>query len=64
MPRVSPFHYVHESRKPPNQRAYHDNDACPLGQVIPRWERREGTGELRQCIQCERLNRLTPNRWV
>ena len=66
MPRVSAFHSIFESRKPPYQRVYHDNDACPLGRDISERERQTGSGGHRECIQCERLNKANPgpNRWL
>jgi hypothetical protein len=65
--RVPPFHHLREARKPPDQRVYHDNDACPLGRLIRPIERREGMAGLRQCKECYRLGMTGPSRssaWI
>ena len=63
--RVPPFHHIQEARKPPEQRVYHDNDACSLGRLIQPWERREGTAGMRQCKECYRLGLAASRRsWI
>jgi len=57
MPQVPPFHSVNEAQKPPRDRVYHNNSACPPGRDIPQHERRTGTGGYRLCDDCSRLNR-------
>lgn len=64
MPRVSPFHWMFEARKPPMMRVYHNNDRCPLGNTVPERERVPGTGNHPICLECDRLNLREPNRWV
>lgn len=51
------FHSTNEIKKAPNQRVYHNNNACPPGRDIPAWERQSGTGGYRLCQDCENLNR-------
>ena len=39
-----------------DERVYHDNDACPVGQRIPAVRREEGTRkDLKQCPTCAEL---------
>jgi hypothetical protein len=39
-----------------DERVYHDNDACPVGQRIPAVRREEGTGkDLKRCRTCAEL---------
>jgi len=57
MPRVASFYSINEAKKPPNQRVYHDNSACPPGRDIPQHERRTGMGGYRLCDDCHRLDR-------
>jgi hypothetical protein len=60
--RVAPFHAFDEAHKPPVQRIYHDNDACPLARAIPERGRRPGTGGHRLCKECDRLDRAAGGR--
>lgn len=53
--RVAPFHSVNETKKPIEDRVYHNNNACPSGRDIPRQERLPGNGGYRQCKHCKRL---------
>jgi hypothetical protein len=64
MARVSPFHWVFETRKPPGMRIYHNNDNCSLSRAIPERERVAGTGNHPFCLECDRLTRQEPNRWI
>ena len=57
MSTVPAFHSINEVYKPLQNRVYHNNDACPPGRDIPRWERKAGTGGYRLCQDCDRLNR-------
>ena len=56
MPSVSNFYSVNEISKPPANRVYHNNSACPPGRDIPANERRTGTNNYRLCDDCARLN--------
>ena len=39
-----------------DERVYHDNNACPVGQRIPAVRRTDGAGkDLRQCPTCAEL---------
>jgi len=39
-----------------DERVYHDNDACPVGQRIPAVRRNDGAGkDLKQCPTCSEL---------
>lgn len=55
MSKVSPFYSVNEARKLPQNRVYHNNNACPAGRDIPLHERRPGTGAYRLCKDCQNL---------
>ena len=60
MPSVAAFYSMNEASKPPANRVYHNNSACPPGRDIPINERRQGTGPYpgyRLCDDCDRLNR-------
>ena len=57
MPPMPPFHSVKESKKPPANRAHHNNSECPTGRDIPRSERKQGDGGYRVCHLCDSLNR-------
>jgi hypothetical protein len=57
MAAAAPFYSVNEVKKPPVNRVYHDNNACPPGREVPSWERRSGTGGYRLCNDCARLDR-------
>jgi hypothetical protein len=57
MTRVAEFHSINEAKKPFNERVHHNNDACPPGRDIPRWERISGTGGYRLCDICIKCNR-------
>lgn len=57
MPRVADFHSINEVKKPPPNRVYHNNGACPPGRDIPANERKNGTGGYRLCDDCIRLNK-------
>jgi hypothetical protein len=41
----------------PEQRYYHDNTECIVGQAISPERREEGAGGKQRCKVCERLNR-------
>jgi hypothetical protein len=56
MPKVADFYSINESSKPPANRVYHNNGACPPGRDIPAHERRSGTGGYRLCDDCSKLN--------
>jgi hypothetical protein len=53
---VYPFHSVNEIQKPPQNRVFHNNSACPPGRDIPEWERRQGTNNYRLCEICDAKN--------
>ncbi len=55
MAKTSPFHSINEAEKPREDRVYHDNDSCPSGRDIPRWERVAGTASYRLCKLCAHL---------
>ncbi|HLG69042.1 MAG TPA: hypothetical protein VK009_01320 [Chloroflexota bacterium] len=57
MAAVAAFYSVNEALKPPAQRVFHNNGACPPGRDIPANERRAGTGNYRLCDDCASLNR-------
>ena len=39
-----------------DERVYHDNDACPMGQRIPAVRREDGAGkDLEQCPTCAEI---------
>lgn len=57
MARVSDFYSVNETKKPPANRVYHNNDTCPPGRDIPQNERRTGQNGYRLCEDCQRRNR-------
>jgi hypothetical protein len=57
MSAVADFHSINEAKKPPANRVYHNNNACPPGRDIPTHERRQGTGGYRLCHDCQELNR-------
>jgi hypothetical protein len=41
-----------------DERVYHDNDACAVGQRIPAVRREEGKGkDLKRCSKCAELDR-------
>jgi hypothetical protein len=56
MANVSAFHSINEVKKPANLRVHHNNDACPPGRDIPKWERKPGTGYYRLCDICDAKN--------
>lgn len=56
MPIVAGFYSVNEGKKPPQERVYHDNSACPLGRDIPPHERHTGTRDYRLCDDCRNLD--------
>ena len=58
MPRVADFYSINEVKKPPANRVYHNNSACPPGRDIPAHERRSGTNGYRLCNDCAELNKL------
>ena len=58
MPKTSPFYSVNEEKKPGAHRVHHDNNACRPGQDIPLDDRRPGTNNYRQCLDCKKLNDL------
>ena len=55
MPKTLPFHSINEADKLREDRVYHDNDSCPSGRDIPRWERVAGTASYRLCKRCANL---------
>jgi hypothetical protein len=57
MPRVPDFYSINEAAKPPANRVYHNNGACPPGRDIPQNERRSGTNGYRLCDDCAERNR-------
>jgi hypothetical protein len=58
MPTTPAFHSINEGRKPPGNRIYHNNSACPSGGDVPQNERRLGDGGYRLCHNCDQMNRL------
>jgi hypothetical protein len=64
MSRISSFHSINESFKPPYMQVYHDNDTCHLGRTVPARERADGDGTYRICKECDRLNQKEPNPWL
>lgn len=52
MPRVAPFH-----SKLAGTSVYHDNSKCTEGDNIESYNRESGTGGLKHCEHCARLNR-------
>jgi hypothetical protein len=56
MTAVPAFFSINEVNKPPANRVYHNNGACPPGRDIPEHERRKGTANYRLCEDCENLN--------
>jgi hypothetical protein len=56
MPKVPDFYSINEVQKPPANRVYHNNSACPPGRDIPANERRSGTGGYRLCKDCNERN--------
>ncbi len=57
MSKVTPFYSVNEAKKPVSKQVHHNNGACAPGRDIPKWERRDGTGNYRLCDDCAKLNR-------
>jgi hypothetical protein len=57
MPIVAKFYSINEVKKPPQNRVYHDNSACPPGRDIPQNERKFGDGGYRHCDDCTRYTR-------
>jgi hypothetical protein len=49
MAKVKPFHSK-------NREVYHDNNKCGAGAEIPHYDRIPGTGGLRQCKNCKKLD--------
>jgi hypothetical protein len=47
-----------------DERVYHDNNACPVGQRIPAVRREDGAGkDLRQCPTCAELGARSREAW-
>jgi hypothetical protein len=56
MANVNAFYSINEVKKPVNLRVHHNNDTCPPGRDIPKWERKPGTGAYRLCEICDAKN--------
>ena len=57
MAHVPAFHSVNETKKPADQRVYHNNNACAPGRDIPSEERKSGEGGYKLCNVCAEENR-------
>ena len=58
MPKVVAFHSVTQANKPEAYRIHHDNDRCFSGRDISLYERLDGDGGYRLCVECRRLSSL------
>jgi hypothetical protein len=54
MAKLNNFYSINEINKPPAERVHHNDSACELGRGILPNERRDGTGGLRLCENCDK----------
>jgi hypothetical protein len=55
MSQVDAFYSVNEAKKSTDHQVHHNNNACEPGKLIPKEDRRPGTGNYRLCKDCSEM---------
>lgn len=55
MAKVRAFHTDSPEYLPKHREVYHDKDTCPDGKKIKPEHRKDGTGNKKHCLECDKV---------
>jgi hypothetical protein len=55
MAKVPAFHTDSEEYLPKHREVYHDKDTCPDGKKIEEKHRKDGDGNKKHCLECDKV---------
>jgi hypothetical protein len=55
MATVKPFHTDSREYLPEHREVYHDKDTCPDGKKIKSEHHKDGTGDKKHCLECNKV---------